>query len=125
MNLKAHPIILLMGNDKTLSYLFERFAERCGYRLAIQQENYSINEIKAANPAAIIFPSTKLLEMTQVLVGELASLDTPIIVCSSIADEARARELGADYCLIHPLTYDGFKNALARTTNISKHTNLV
>ena len=113
MNLKAPNTILLIGNDATLSYLLGRFAERSGYKLIVNSENSSIRVISDVNPAVIIFLSTELLEKSQALVVELASLEMPIVVCSSIADEAKAREFGADYCLLHPITYDGFQTVLA------------
>lgn len=112
MRLKEQPAILLVGSDPTLSYLLGRFAERCGYQLAVNLESPSIREITAITPAAVVFPSTEILETSQALVAELASLDFPIIVCSSVAEETKARELGADYCLLHPLTCDDFQTAL-------------
>lgn len=113
MTSNPQPVILLFGNDATLSYLFGRFAERSGYRLAINSENLSTGEIEAVNPVAIIFLSTELLERAQALVTELVGFEAPVVVCSSAADEVRARELGADFCLLHPITYDGFQEALA------------
>ena len=112
MSLKEQPTILLIGNDETLSYLLGRFAERSGHNLAIHLEDSSVEQVTAVNPAVIVFLSTEILEMFQILVGELANLDFPIMVCSSVADEAKAKELGADYCLLHPLTYDNFYQAL-------------
>jgi orotidine-5'-phosphate decarboxylase len=74
-------------------------------------------------PVAILFPSIERLEAAQSLIADLTNCDIPILVCSSIADEARARELGADYCLLHPLTYDGFMAALVatRAPNATQH----
>jgi DNA-binding response OmpR family regulator len=115
------PAILLIGNDTTLNYLLGRFAERCGYQLTAHLENSSVEEITVINPAVIVFPSIEILETFQALVVELTSLDFPIIVCSSVADEVRARELGADYCLLHPLTYDDFQTALT-AAGVSKYT---
>ena len=113
MNLKVRRTILLIGNDTALSYLLGRYAERSGYQLIVNSENSSISEISDMSPSVIIFLSTELLEKTQALVVELAGLEMPIMVCSSVADEARSRELGADYCLLHPITYDGFQTVLA------------
>src|SRR6266496_2185030 len=110
------PTILLVGNDSTLSYLLGRFAERSGYLLTVISESLSIKEIESINPTVIIFISTELLVTRQTLVVELANFDAPIMVCSSVVDQARARELGADYCLLHPLTYDDFQTALANVT---------
>ena len=116
MNLKTENTILLVGNDTTLSYLLGRFAERSGYLLAVNSALSSIREILTVNPAVIIFPSTELLEEAQALVTDLVGLEAPIVVCSSVAEETRARELGADFCLLHPITYNDFQEALAIVT---------
>jgi hypothetical protein len=113
MDLKARPTILLIGNDTTLNYLLGRFAERNGNQLTMNLENLSIKQIELANPAVIIFTSTELLATNRALVEGLSSLDILIMVCSSVAEEGRARELGADHCLLHPLTYHDFQTAIA------------
>ena len=112
IGLNEQPTLLLIGNEPTLGYLLGRFAERCGYQLALNLEDSSVRKITAIKPAVIVFQSTEVLETNQTLVGDLMSLDFPIIVCSSVADETRARELGADYCLLHPLVFDDFQMAL-------------
>src|SRR5438045_9700581 len=113
--------ILLVGNDSTLNYLLGRFAERSGYLVTELAESLSTKEIETINPVAIIFTSMELFATRQTLVVELSSLDTPLVVCLSVTEEARARELGADYCLLHPLTYDDFQTALSNAS-ASKHT---
>ena len=120
MNLQTQPIVLLIGRDATLSYLLARFAEHSGYQSKMSMGNVSSREIEAINPAVIIFLSTEMLAGGQTLVAELANLDAPIVVCSSTIEEARARELGADYCLLHPLTYSSFETTLANVV-ASKH----
>lgn len=105
--------ILMIGNDPALAYLIGRYAEQSGYSVATLQIIPHVAEVCALKPAAILFPSVESLEGAQLLIAGLVNCDIPVLVCSSIADEARARELGADYCLLHPLTYDGFFDALA------------
>ena len=107
--------ILMIGNDTALTYLVGRYAERSGHDMATAQAVPSAEEVCNQQPVAIFFPSIERLEAAQSLIADLTNCDIPILVCSSIADEARARELGADYCLLHPLTYDGFMAALAAT----------
>jgi hypothetical protein len=119
MSLSEQPAILLIGNDTALNYLFGRFAERCGCQLVVNLENSSAKEVTTISPVMIVFPSLEILESFQSLVGELASLDFPIMVCSSVADEGRARELGADYCLTHPVSFDDFQATLT-TVSASK-----
>jgi len=113
---KKSSTILLIGSDTTLGYLLKRYAERSGYQFKVNRESVSSREVADINPAAIIFLSMELLARHQPFVTELTNLDAPIVVCSSIIEEGRARELGADYCLLHPLTYDDFQAALAHTT---------
>jgi hypothetical protein len=48
------------------------------------------------------------LEAAQALIADLANADISVLVCSSVSDQARASELGADHCLLHPVSYDGF-----------------
>jgi len=117
---KKSSTILLIGSDAALGYLLNRYAERSGYQLVVNEKILSVTEITTINPAVIIFLSTELLETTQSLVRWLTGLDTPILVCSSVADEARSRELGADYCLLHPLIYDDFQAALTNLSTLKR-----
>ena len=112
MNPKVKQTLMLMGNDTELSYLLGRFAEQSKYELTIAPEKVSVQDVTIANPAAIIFSSVNRLDMAQALLAELTHLEVPIIVCSSVTDQVKARELGADFCLLHPITYDGFQSAL-------------
>ena len=115
MNSRATPTILMVGHDETLRYLLGRFAERSGYEWTVSREEPSFDEIAATNPAVIIFMSPEILETTQPLLRQLSNLETPILVCSSITEEVRARDLGADHCLRHPLTYDEFYTVLTNS----------
>lgn len=99
--------IILIGNDPTLDYLLSRFAARCGCRLSMLTDIPSSEEIQSKKPRLILFSSMENLEAAQTLVGKLAGGEIPLGVCAAVSDEARARELGADHCLVHPLTYEG------------------
>lgn len=108
--------ILIIGADSALAYLLGRYAEQSGFGIAMMQTIPSAAEVCDIQPSAIIFLSFENLGAAQFLLADLASCDIPVWVCSSVADEARARELGADHCLLHPLTYDSFVAALAVAT---------
>lgn len=112
MDANKRQTILLVGNDDALSYLLGRFAEQSEYELSAVSGIPSVQIITDIQPKAIIFLSMKHLEAAQSLVTELTGIETPMIVCSAVADEARARELDADLCLHHPITYDNFQHAL-------------
>ena len=115
MVLETRPTILVIGSDATLRYLLGRFVERSGYRKA-SAESISGCDLAALNPAAIVFLSTEQLAKDQAFLTEMPHLDAPILVCSSVIDEAKAIELGADNCLLHPLTCGDFQAALANAT---------
>ncbi len=100
--------ITLIGNDPSLAYLISRFAQQSGYRVTVLRSVPSLEEIWSRNPCMVLFSSIDNLESAQDLVDGLAEGEIPVGVCASLSDEARAHELGADHCLLHPLTYDGF-----------------
>jgi DNA-binding response OmpR family regulator len=117
---KAQPILIAIGNDAAMSYLLGRFSERSGYQLIINGEKTTAGEIAALDPAVIVFLSMERFTRDLSLLMELTNLDLPILVCSAAIEEPRARELGADDCLVHPLTYADFETALTGAIS-SKH----
>ena len=108
------PLILLIGDDPSLEYLLERYANQNGYRLHSVNSFSSDLDIFQMHPQTIWFSSLDVLEAFQSQNNNILSSNVPIVVCSSIADDARAMDLGADYLLIHPLTYDSFLEALGQ-----------
>jgi hypothetical protein len=91
-----------------LSYLLNRYAEQSGCQMLQRATAPGVVEMRQLKPAAIIFSSLEHLHAAQALVEDLAVHEILVLVCVSVADEVRARELGADACLFHPLTYDNF-----------------
>jgi CheY-like chemotaxis protein len=106
------PTILLVGNDDALTYLLGRFVEQSQCTLKAVPAIPSTQAIEDVAPKAIIFLSMKHLEAAQPLMTELTGIQAPIIVCAALADESRARELDADHCLFHPITFDHFQSTL-------------
>jgi CheY-like chemotaxis protein len=100
--------IIFIGNDMTLSYLIGRYAEQGGYEFTLLSSMPPAKEVCDLRPVVILFSSLEQLEAAQSLIQDLANCEIPVLVCSSVTDETRARELGADHCLTQPLTYDGF-----------------
>ena len=113
---KQSPIVLIGGNS-SFNYLIQRYADRIGYLIMVVPSTESAETICGSKPVAVIFPSVENLGDSQHLVAELTNCDIPIIVCSSATDQNRTRELGADYCLLHPLVYDHFSATLETVTS--------
>jgi CheY-like chemotaxis protein len=96
--------ITLIGHDPSLAYLISRFAEQSGCRVTVLKCIPPVGENKARKPWIVLFSSMDNLKSAQVLVGQLTTSEIPVGVCASVGDEARARELGDDHYLLHPLT---------------------
>jgi DNA-binding response OmpR family regulator len=109
------PKILIIGNDSPLTYLIKRYAEQSGCRIEALEAIPSAQVVSASKASLLLFPSLESLEAAQNTISALPKFeyDGLVMVCSSVTDETRARELGADYCLVHPLTYESFSAALA------------
>jgi CheY-like chemotaxis protein len=107
---------VIISNSPSFIYLLQRYADRSGFSVTVALPSVLAETICRSEPFAVIFSSAENLEAFQALVAELTNRDVPIIVCSSEIDQIRTRELGADYCLLHPLTYDDFQAVLASLT---------
>lgn len=105
--------ITLIGKDPSLAYLISRFAEQSGYQVCQLTRIPSPEEIWTRKPCLVLFSSIDGLESAQSLVSALSGGEILVGVCASVSDEAHAHELGADRCLLHPLTYDGFLAAFS------------
>jgi len=108
----------VIGQDRPLIYLLGRFAEKGGYHIIHLPAAPASETIRALHPHAIVFAALEDLEKAQAQVADLSSGEIPILVCSSGTDLPEARDLGADHCLLHPLSYEAFQAAL---TPISEH----
>lgn len=109
----SQATLLVIGSDSVLAYLFTRFAEQGGFQMVQRTNTPFVKEVRQLQPAAIIFASLRHLQTAQSLIEDMLARETLVIVCTSVADELRARELGADACLFHPLTYESFLAALS------------
>jgi len=104
--------IIIFDGGSSFNYLIHRYAEQIGHSVTVVPLSASVETICNFKPIAVIFPFVDGLEESQSMVAQLANCDIPIIICSSITDENHTRELGADYCLLHPLVFDNFSAIL-------------
>ncbi len=113
--------LLVIGNDPRLIHLLRRYAEQSRCQLTERSLTPGVAAVRQWQPDAIIFLSLEQLQTAQALVDDLAAHETPVLVCAAVAEEARARELGADACLLHPLTYAHFAAVLAAVSPPQPH----
>jgi len=93
----GQPTILLVGSDAALSYLIQRYARRSGFRVHVERTPTISAETSplAPVPTVVWFLSLESLAALRPRETGLVNDDTPLVVCSSVIDEARAREFGA------------------------------
>ena len=109
----AKPTILIIGNDERLAYLLNRYAEQGDLQISALRPALTAPDIENLYPDAVIFTALDHLQAAEHLIENLSTHEIMVLVCASVADELRARELGADACLYHPLTYGNFIAALS------------
>jgi DNA-binding response OmpR family regulator len=109
----SRPTILLVGDDDALTYLIERYGEQSGFRVAVERSPVAPGDRNGPDPAVVWLSSLDVLALYRPRETGLVSDDAPLVVCASVADDGRARELGADYSVMHPLTYPDFLAALS------------
>ena len=117
----ASSTIIVFDGGSSFNHLIHRYAEQIGHSVTVAPLSVLVETVCNFKPIAVIFPSVDGLEESQSLVAQLANCDIPIIVCSSITDENHTRELGADYCLLHPLVFDNFSAILGMVISRGKH----
>ena len=105
--------LLLVGSDARLAYLLGRYAEQTEMEVVKVESYPTIFEITRIKPTAIIFSSIDIMRESGSIILDLIELDIQMVVCASIGDELAARELGADVCMFHPISFEMFCDALA------------
>lgn len=105
--------IALVAGDASLTYLMERYTERSGLGIEVVADPPLANVLMEHAPALVWFPSLESLARWRAETEPMAGHEPAVVVCTSVPDERRARELGADYCLLLPLTYDDFRAAVS------------
>jgi hypothetical protein len=105
-------MILLVGDDEALTYLIERYGQQSGFRVRVERTLPISSDGQPLKPAVVWLSSIDVLASLRPRETGLIGDDAPVVVCSSVADDHRAPELGADVSVLHPLTYSDFLAAL-------------
>lgn len=105
--------IALVAGEQSLTYLMERYTERSGLGIEVVADPPPAAMLMEHAPALLWFPSLESLARWRGEAEHVAGNEPAVVVCTAVADERRARELGADYCLLLPLTYDDFRAAVS------------
>ncbi|MBI9050628.1 MAG: hypothetical protein JEZ00_14500 [Anaerolineaceae bacterium] len=107
-NNATQPKIVIIGSDERMTYLLKRYTEQSQCSLLMHATIPAVADILAIHPAAVIFLSMEILQTINHNIDALLAKEIFVIACVSAAEEALARESGADACLVHPFTYEEF-----------------
>ena len=105
--------IALVAGDASLTYLIERYTERSGLGIEVVADPPPANVLIGPAPVLVWFPSLESLARWRAASDQTTGNEHAVVVCTSVPDERRARDLGADYCVLLPLTYDDFRVAVS------------
>jgi DNA-binding response OmpR family regulator len=106
-------MILLVGDDEALAYHIERCGQQSGFRVRVERTLPKPSHGQRLEPAVVWLSSLDVLASLRPRKTGLIGDDAPVVVSSSVADDRRARDLGADVWVLHPLTYQHFLAALS------------
>ncbi len=110
------PHIIIIGNEPMLVYLLGRYCEQLGCSHSGQETSL---EVSRNHPQElVIYTAIHYFESNLQRVNQFIQAEIPVIVCSSETEEAHAKELGVDMCLVHPITFEKFEEAI---TSLSQH----
>jgi hypothetical protein len=110
----ASAVILVVDGDREsdLAYLLARYAKRGGFGFGRLPMHPRPEAAAPDGHATLWLSSLEQLEAIRPREIGLIGDDSPVIVCSSATEEARAHSMGADLCVPHPLQYMDFLGAL-------------
>lgn len=113
------PTILLIDDDPGFAYLVQRYAQTSGVRFVGAAElDDALTLARSLQPVLILIdltlPPIDGWQIVQALRAEQSTRAIPLAICSSVLDQARAWEEGADYCLPKPVMYSDFLAVLTR-----------
>ncbi|MBN1230923.1 MAG: hypothetical protein JXA19_03550 [Anaerolineales bacterium] len=102
---KGSNSIILIGHDKGLHYLLDRYLEQTDIRMVSANSETLQAEIDRLNPIGLVFLSPEFINFISI---DLTLLNIPVIVFGNGVEETYLKEKGVDICLQHPLTFDEF-----------------
>jgi hypothetical protein len=103
--------ILVVDGDDALAYLLQRYAAEAGVSFSRIGDDWPAPPAPRNRRAVVWFPSIERLDLSRPRERGISD-DLPVIVCAFPGSETRARELGADFCALEPLSYGDFLQAL-------------
>lgn len=115
-----NPVILIIEDDLTGLYLWQRYTLRAGLRMVSANSMEEVlNLTQSYQPVLVVLdfspPSRKWKEILRALKSNPETKNTPVWVCSAVEDELLEFAKEADGYMRKPVLYDDFLAVLFST----------
>jgi CheY-like chemotaxis protein len=112
------PAALIVEDDMTCVYLWQRYMKRSGFRaISTQEGKGALDMARKERPDLVVLdvmlPDIDGWEVLQALKADPSTRDIPVLICSALREEKRSIAKGADGYLQKPILYEDFLEALA------------
>jgi DNA-binding response OmpR family regulator len=112
------PAALIVEDDITCVYLWQRYMKRKGFRaISTQKGRKALDMARREKPDLVVLdvmlPDTDGWEVLQALKADPATRDIPVLICSALQEEKLSIAMGADGYLQKPILYEDFLAALS------------
>jgi CheY-like chemotaxis protein len=115
---KRTPAALIVEDDMTCVYLWQRYMKKSGFRaISTQEGKGALDMARRERPALVVLdvmlPDIDGWEVLQALKTDPSTRDIPVLICSALHEEKRSLDKGADGYLQKPVLYEDFLAALS------------
>jgi DNA-binding response OmpR family regulator len=115
---KRSPAALIVEDDMTCVYLWQRYMQRSGFRaISTQEGKGALDMARKEKPDLVVLdvmlPDIDGWEVLQALKADPSTCDIPVLICSALREEKRSLARGADGYLQKPILYEDFLAALS------------
>jgi CheY-like chemotaxis protein len=124
MNTQAQPkhrralAALIVEDDMTCVYLWQRYMKRSGFRtISTQEGKEALDMARRERPDLVVLdvmlPDIDGWEVLEALKADPTTSEIPVLVCSALHEEKQSMSRGADGYLQKPILYEDFVAALS------------
>ena len=112
------PAALIVEDDMTCIYLWQRYMKRSGFRaISTQEGKGALDMARREKPDLVVLdvmlPDMDGWEVLEALKDDPSTRDIPVLVCSALQEEKLSIAKGADGYLQKPILYEDFLTALS------------
>lgn len=112
------PAALIVEDDITCVYLWQRYMKRKGFRaISTQKGKLALDMARREKPDLVVLdvmlPDIDGWEVLQALKADPSTRDIPVLICSALQEEKLSIAKGADGYLQKPILYEDFLAALS------------